>query len=127
MRCEEAARQLYAGNPDPGPELEVHLSSCEECRRLAEDLSELRQAFARARAEWVPSPGFRVRLPSAPWRRLAVAAGLLLIPLFAWAALSRRPPEPAYDLEALLAPPLPAPVPSDREILATIFPEVMRP
>lgn len=125
MRCEEAARLLYTGTTSP--DLEIHLSACEECRRIAEDLAEIREAFALARAEWAPSPGFRVPLPAAPWKRLAAAAGLLLIPLFAWASLSGRPAEPDRDLGAILEPRPPAPIPSDREILATIFPEVMRP
>jgi len=118
-------RALYAGTPSP--ELEAHLSACEECRRIAEDLSEIREAFALARARWAPSPGFRVLLPAVPWRGLAAAAGLLLIPLFAWAALSGRPPEPARNLEPILQTRSPNPIPSDREILATIFPEVLRP
>lgn len=125
MRCKEAARLLYTGTTSP--DLEIHLSACEECRRIAEDLAEIREAFDLARTEWAPSPHFQVPLPAVPWKRLAVAAGLLLIPLFAWASLAGRPSDPPRDLGALLAPPPPAPIPSDREILATIFPEVMRP
>jgi hypothetical protein len=125
MRCEDASRALYAG--ETGPELEIHLSACDECRLLAEDLAEMQKAFARARAEWAPSPAFRVRLPEIPWKRLAVAAAILVLPLFGWAANSFRTPEPSYGVGAILQPRPPSPPPSDREILATIFPEVMQP
>jgi len=118
MHCEDAARALYAGeNP---PDLELHLSACDECRHLSEDLAQMNGAFARARAEWAPSPAFRVELPLAPWRRLAIAASLLLIPLAGWAVLSVRAPKPDYDVSALLEPRTPS-VPSDREILGSLF------
>jgi len=125
MRCEDASRALYAGESDP--ELKIHLSACEECRLLAEDLAQIRQAFDRARAEWVPSPAFRVTLPAAPWKKLAIAASILVLPLFGWALLSVRPPAPSTNISTLLDPRPPAPTPSDREILATIFPEVRQP
>ncbi len=125
MRCDDASRALYEGKT--GADLELHLSACEECRLLAEDLDQIRQAFDRARAEWEPSPSFRVRLPAAPWRKLAIAAGILLLPLAAWAGASLQPPSSSYDLGAVLEPRPPAPPPSDREILATLFPEVTQP
>jgi hypothetical protein len=125
MRCEDASRALHMG--ESSPELEIHLSACDECRLLAEDLGQIQRAFARARVEWVPSPAFKVRLPAAPWKRLAIAAALLLIPLASWAASSFRPLRTAYDLGAVLEPRPPRATPSDREILATLFPEVMQP
>ncbi len=125
MRCEDASRALYAG--ETGPELEIHLSACDECRLLAEDLSQIRQAFARARQEWAPSPAFKVCLPATPWKKLAIAAAILILPLFGWAASSFRTPEPSYSLSGILQPRPPSPPPSDREILATIFPEVTQP
>jgi len=125
MLCEDASRALYAG--ETGPDLEVHLSACEQCRLLAEDLAQLQRAFARARAEWAPSPAFRIRLPVIPWKRLAIAAALLLLPLAGWTALSLRAPDPSRDLHAILLPRPPSPPPSDREILATLLPEVTQP
>lgn len=119
MHCEEAAHRLYQGRR--GPELELHLSACEECRLLAEDLEGLAGAFARARAAWAPPASFRVRLPLAPWRRLAAAACLLLVPLAAWALASLEPAPPPYDLRAVLEPPSPSAPPSDRHLLATLF------
>jgi hypothetical protein len=124
MHCEDAARALYAGeNPS---ELELHLSACDECRLLSEDLAQMNGAFARARAEWVPSPAFRVDLPLAPWRRLAIAASLLLIPLAGWAVLSIRTPRPDYDVSALLEPRATR-APSDRELLGSLFLEETQP
>jgi hypothetical protein len=118
MHCEDAARALYAGeNP---PDLELHLSACDECRLLSEDLAQMNGAFSRARAEWAPSPSFRVRLPLAPWRRLAIAASLLVIPLAGWAVASVRAPRPDYDVSALLEPRTPS-TPSDRELLGSLF------
>ncbi len=125
MRCEDASRALYLG--ETGPELELHLSACAECRLIAEDLAQLGKAFARARSEWAPSPAFRVRLPVTSWRKLAVAALLMLVPLAGWAAASLAPTEPSYDVGTILAPRNPVPPPSDRELLATLFPEVPRP
>jgi hypothetical protein len=119
MHCEEAAHRLYEGRRDA--ELALHLSACDECRLLAEDLEGLAGAFARARAAWAPRPSFRVRLPLAPWKRLAVAACLLVLPLAAWALASLEPPRPRYDLGTLLAPPEPSLPPSDRHLLATLF------
>jgi hypothetical protein len=119
MHCEDAARALYAGETPQG--LDVHLSACDECRLLAEDLAQLNGAFARARAEWAPSPAFHVTLPLAPWRRLAIAASLLVIPLAGWAFASIRAPQPiAYDVATLLEP-RPATEPSDRELLGALF------
>lgn len=125
MHCEEAAHRLYAGRRDP--ELELHLSACEECRLLAEDLEGLAAAFARARAAWAPSPTFRVRPPLAPWRRLAIAACLLVVPLAVWAWTSLSAAPPRYGLEAVLDPPAPSLPPSDRHLLATLFLQETRP
>ena len=120
MRCDDASRALYAG--ESAPDLEIHLSACDECRLLAQDLAGLSKAFTRARAEWVPSPAFRVVVPSVNWRRLAAAACLLLLPLAGAAAMSLRaaPVEPARDLGAIFEPSTPA-NPTDRQILATLF------
>jgi hypothetical protein len=119
MHCEEAAHALYAGRRTP--EVELHLSACDECRLLAEDLAGLSRAFARARAEWAPSPAFRVDLPRAPWRRLAIAACLLVLPLAGWAYGSLRPSRPSYDVAPLLLDSPAAAAPSDRQLLATLF------
>jgi hypothetical protein len=125
MHCEDAARNLYDGKSHP--DLELHLSACEDCRLLSEDLSRLSDAFAQARRTWVPSPAFHVRLPLAPWRRLAIAASLLVIPLAGWAVASlREAPRSSYDVMTLLEPST-APVPSDRELLGTLFLEETRP
>lgn len=124
MQCEEAARALYDGRTNP--QVEVHLSACDECRLLAEDLSQLADAFGRARAEWAPSASFRVRLPAAPWRKLAIAACLLVLPLAAWAAASTLPARPGYDVASILDPQPAAPA-SDRQLLATLFLEEPRP
>jgi len=118
MHCEDAARRLYAG--ERTAEMEIHLSACDECRLLAEDLAGMGEAFARARAEWAPSPAFRVTIPSVPWRRLAIAACLLVLPLAGLAASSLRQPRPNYDLGAVLEPSTPA-TPSDPQILAALF------
>lgn len=119
MRCEEAVRSLYA--EQAGPELEPHLAACTECRAVAEDLAQLRRSFGRARTEWAPSPRFQVVLPEAPWRRLAIAACLLVVPLAAWAASTLHAPRPPYDLASVLEPRTPAAPPSDRQILASLF------
>jgi hypothetical protein len=126
MRCDDAAA-ILTRRGERTPELELHLSACDECRMIAEDFAGLERAFARARAEWAPSAAFRVRLPAAPWRKLAVAACLLLVPLAFWAWRSIEPPSPSYDLGAVLEPRPPAPPPSDPEILATLFLEEGRP
>ena len=118
MHCEDAARRLYAGERTPG--MEIHLSACDECRLLAEDLAGMDEAFARARTEWAPSSAFRVTIPSAPWRKLAIAACLLVLPLAGWAAASLRQPGPNYDLGAVLDPATPV-TPSDPQILAALF------
>jgi hypothetical protein len=120
MRCDDASRALYAG--ESSPDLEIHLSACDECRLLAQDLAGLSKAFTRARAEWVPSPAFRVVVPSVNWRRLAAAACLLLLPLAGAAAMSLRPApaEPPRDLGVILEP-SPLAEPTDRQILATLF------
>ena len=120
MRCDDASRALYAG--ESAPDLEIHLSACDECRLLAQDLAGLSKGFARARAAWVPSPAFRVVVPSVNWRRLAAAACLLLLPLAGAAAMSLRsvPTGAARDLGAIFEPPAPAD-PTDRQILATLF------
>lgn len=124
MRCEDAARALSAG--ETSPEIEIHLSACDDCRLLARDWAGLRHAFARARAEWHPSPSFRVALPVVNWRRLAVAACLLLIPLAAAAVASlRSTAEPTSTVAVLLEPAAPA-VPSDRQLLASLFLEDAR-
>ena len=118
MHCEDAARALYAGeNP---PDLEVHLSACDDCRHLSEDLAQMNRAFAAARTEWVPSPAFRVDLPLAPGRRLAIAASLLVIPLAGWAVASIPAARSSIDVAAVLEP-RPADEPSDRELLGTLF------
>lgn len=137
MTCEEAARALHAGlsaeaGSPPGtegsaeadqtsPELEVHVSACEDCRALAEDLAQLGRAFARARAEWAPSADFRVRLPAAPWRKLAIAASLLLLPLASWAYVSLEKAQPPGRDVGLLLEPRQAARPTDREVLGLIF------
>ena len=118
MFCDDAARALYAGKT--GPDLDIHVSACEACRLLVEDLGDMNQAFAAARTEWAPRPGFRIHLPFAPWRRLAIAASLLFLPLAGWAAFSLQTPRPDYSIVSLLDPGTPAPV-SDRELLATLF------
>ena len=123
MHCEDAARALYAG--ENTPDLEVHLSACDECRLLNDDLAQMNVAFARARAEWAPSPKFRVTLPLAPWRRLAIAASLLVIPLAGWAAASIQPAKPTFDVAAVLEPRAIA-QPSDRELLGALFLEENR-
>ena len=118
MHCEDAARALYAGeNPS---ELELHLSACDECRQLSEDLAQMNTAFALARVKWVPSPAFRVALPVAPWRRLAIAASLLVIPLAGWAAASVWSTRPNYDVASVLEPRATAEQ-TDRELLGTLF------
>ena len=120
MRCDDASRALYAG--ESAPDLEIHLSACDECRLLAQDLAGLSKAFTRARAAWVPSPAFRVVVPSVNWRRLAAAACLLLLPLAGAAAMSLRaaPAGTPRDLGAIFEPAAPAD-PTDRQILATLF------
>ena len=118
MHCDDAARALYAG--ETGPDLDIHVSACEACRLLAEDLGEMNLAFAAARTEWAPRPGFRISLPLAPWRRLAIAASILLLPLAGWATLSIQAPRPDYPIVSLLDPGAPGPV-SDRELLGTLF------
>lgn len=118
MRCDEAAAALAAGEAPPG--LDIHLSACDDCRALARDFAGLRKSFARAREEWTPSPAFRIVLPSVPWRRLAAAACLLLLPLAGAAAASLRAPEPAADVAVLLDAPR-VPVPTGRQLLATLF------
>jgi hypothetical protein len=125
MHCDDAARALYAG--ETPADLEVHLSACDECRLLSEDLAQMNGAFAQARAQWAPSPGFRVNLPLAPWRRLAIAASLLVIPLAGWAWMSVHGAEkPSYDVAALLEPRAAAAEPSDRELLGSLFLEETR-
>ena len=124
MHCDDAARALYAAeNP---PDLELHLSACDECRHLAEDVTEMNRAFASARAGWAPSPAFRVDLPLAPWRRLAIAASLLVIPLAGWAVASIPAARASYDVAAVLEPRA-ADQPSDRELLGALFLEESRP
>jgi len=118
MHCDEAARALYAGeNP---PDLELHLSACDECRILSEDLAQMNGAFALARVKWAPSPSFRVSLPIAPWRRLAIAASLLVIPLAGWAAASLLSNRPNYDVASVLEPRVTTEQ-TDRELLGTLF------
>jgi predicted anti-sigma-YlaC factor YlaD len=123
MHCDDAARALYAG--EALPDLEVHLSACDECRHLSEDLAQMNRAFALARTEWSPSPGFRVILPLAPWRRLAIAASLFVVPLAGWAVASVWPSRPAYDVAAVLEPRAIS-EPSDRELLGALFLEETR-
>src|SRR5262245_25675100 len=118
MHCEDAARRLYAG--ERTPDLEIHLSACDECRLLSEDLSGLGDAFARARAEWAPSANLKVRLPAAPWKRLAIAACLLVLPLAGWAASSLHTPRANYGLTPVFDPSAPQ-TPGDQQILATLF------
>lgn len=120
MHCDDAARALYAGETSPG--LEIHLSACDECRLLSQDLAGLNRAFARARSEWAPASPLRLPAPPVNWRRLAAAACLLLLPLAGAAWMSVRPEAPAarIDLGAILNPTTP-PAPTDRQILATLF------
>ena len=118
MHCDDAARALAAG--ENLPDLEVHLSACDDCRHLAEDLAQMNRAFALARASWAPSPRFRVDLPLAPWRRLAIAASLLVIPLAGWALASLAPARPSFDVATVLEPGVLA-EPSDREVLGALF------
>ena len=118
MRCDEAAAALAAGEAPEG--LDIHLSACDDCRALARDFAGLQKAFARAREEWTPSPAFRIVLPSVPWRRLAAAACLLLLPLAGAAAFSLRAQEAEVDVAALLDEPRVS-VPTDRQLLATLF------
>ena len=120
MHCDDAARALYAGETSPG--LEIHLSACDECRLLSQDLAGLNRAFARARTEWVPSAPLKLPAPPVNWRRLAAAACLLLLPLAGAAAMSLRTEAAVSkpDLGAILNPAAP-PAPTDREILATLF------
>jgi hypothetical protein len=118
MHCEDAARALYAG--DTPPDLDLHLSACDECRAISEDLAQMNRAFAAARTDWVPSPSFRVDLPLAPWRRLAIAASLLVIPLAGWAAASIPAARPNYDVAAVLETRA-ITEPSDRELLGALF------
>jgi len=126
MHCDDAARALYASEAgETLPDLEVHLSACDECRHLSEDLAQMNRAFALARTDWVPSPAFRVVLPLAPWRRLAIAASILVLPLAGWAVASVWPSRPAYDVAALLEPRTIA-EPSDRELLGALFLEETR-
>ncbi len=119
MRCEDAARALYAGASVEG--LEIHLSACDECREIAEDLEALQETFARAREEWSPSPRFAVPPPAVPWKRMAIAAGLLFLLTVPWAISSMSPPRPEYDLGILVEPRPPDPAPSDRDILAGLL------
>jgi hypothetical protein len=118
MHCDDAARALAAG--ENLPDLELHLSACDECRLMAEDLAQMNRAFALARASWAPSPRFRVDLPLAPWRRLAIAASLLVIPLAGWAVASLTPARPSVDVATVLEPKAIA-EPSDRELLGALF------
>ena len=124
MRCEDAARAVSAG--ETSPDVEIHLSACDECRLLARDWAGLRSAFARARADWRPSPGFRVVLPSVNWRRLAVAACLLLLPLAATAVASLRSAAGTEPSMSVLLEPAAPTVPSDRQLLASLFLEEAR-
>ncbi|MBV8878661.1 MAG: hypothetical protein JO332_01735 [Planctomycetaceae bacterium] len=123
MHCDDAARALYAG--ETLPDLEVHLSACDECRQLSEDLGQMNRAFALARTGWAPSPAFKVVLPLAPWRRLAIAASILVLPLAGWAAASLWPSRPNYDVAAVLEPHSIG-EPSDRELLGALFLEENR-
>jgi hypothetical protein len=118
MHCDDAARALYAG--ETPADLELHLSACDECRALADDLAQMNGAFALARVRWAPSPAFRVRLPLAPWRRLAIAASILVLPLAGWAAFSLSSSRPNYDVVSVLEPRATTEQ-SDRELLATLF------
>lgn len=118
MHCDDAARALYAG--ETPPELDLHLSACDECRLLFEDLAQMNRAFAVARTAWAPSPAFRVTLPFAPWRRLAIAASLLVIPLAGWAAATLWSPRPNYDVASVLEPRATSEQ-TDRELLGTLF------
>lgn len=120
MNCNDAARALHAGQVNE--ELEIHLSACEDCRALGEDLGQLQQLFAQARVAWAPSPGLRIALPMAPWRRLAIAASFLVAPLGVWAYFSvSEPSRPEPGVSFLLEPRVPATRPSDREALGLMF------
>jgi len=118
MQCDQAVRMLHAG--EPSPDLEIHLSACDACRAVADDLAQLAGAFARARAEWALPSTFHVRLPAAPWKKLAIAASLLFLPLAAWAWTSVDGPRPSNDVSLILERTSAAP-PSDRETLGLLF------
>ena len=118
MHCDDAARALYAG--ETPPDLDLHLSACDECRALSEDLAQMNGAFALARVKWAPSPAFRVTLPLAPWRRLAIAASLLVIPLAGWAAFSLWSTRTNYDVVSVLEPRTTTEQ-TDRELLGALF------
>jgi predicted anti-sigma-YlaC factor YlaD len=119
MRCDDAIRALNAGMRVP--EVDIHLSACEECRAFGEDLAQLGRAFARARAAWTAPATLRLRLPVAPWRRLAVAAGLLFVPLAAWAvALVAQGPRVEHVVSFPMEARPPA-SPTDRELLTSMF------
>ena len=118
MHCEDAARALDAG--ETPPDLELHLSACDECRQLSEDISQMNAAFALARVKWAPSRSFRVTLPIAPWRRLAIAASLLVLPLAGWAAASLWNTRTNYDVASVFEPRTTVEQ-TDRELLGALF------
>ncbi|HZE99982.1 MAG TPA: hypothetical protein VE981_23445 [Planctomycetota bacterium] len=124
MHCDDAARAIHA--VETSPDLDVHLSACDECRLLSDDLAQMNRAFALARTEWVPSPAFRVNLPLAPWRRLAIAASLLVLPLAGWAVASILGSRPDYDVAAVLEPAVVTVEPTDRQLLGALFLEETR-
>jgi len=122
MQCDDAVRALDLG--ERTPELEIHLSACDACRAIADDQAQLGRAFERARAEWRPSADFRVRRPAAraPWRRLAVAASLLVLPLLGWAAATvATPARPNHDVGFILRTGSREAPASDRQVLTTMF------
>ncbi len=122
MQCDDAARALDMG--ERTPDLEIHLSACDACRAVADDMAQLGRAFERARTEWRPRPDFRVTLPPAraPWRKLAIAASLLVLPLFGWAAVTvAAPSRPNHDVGFILRTPSREAPASDRQVLTTMF------
>lgn len=125
MHCDDVIYALYAG--ESSLDIEIHLSGCDECRRLDEDLRDIRRACARARAEWHPSRTLRLRFPSVPWKRLAIAACLLIIPLAAGAFASLSSGGPEADASPLLQAPSADIAPTNSQILGALLFEEAQP
>jgi hypothetical protein len=118
MHCEDAARALYAG--ETPPDLELHLSACDECRALSEDLAQMNAPSPAPAPSGSPRPTFRVTLPLAPWRRLAIAASLLVIPLAGWARFSIQGPQAGLRRRSRARAARDR-RPTDRELLGSLF------